>query len=87
MEQVNFTIQNNYKIAALNFDWVGAKVEMSVVDAFGKVVLCTYLGQEATILMNALNVSNFSTKSLHKSVLEYLIATGKIPNGTIEGTP
>lgn len=87
MEQLDFTVQNNYKITQLNFNWSNSTMDIVLTDAFGKTLTCSYNGATATTLMNALNVGNFSAKSLHKTAFEYLIATGKVPAGTIGGLP
>ena len=87
MEQLDFTVQNNYKISQLNFNWTTSIMSIVVIDAFGQSLTCSYSGQEATNLMNFLNQANFTVKSLHRNALEYLVSTGKLPNGTIGGTP
>ena len=87
MEQLDFTVVNNYKISQLKFNWTDSVMEITCIDAFGKVVTNSYSGAAATGLMNALNVANFSVKSLHRNALEYLVSTGSLPVGTIGGTP
>ncbi len=46
-----------------------------------------YDGATATSLMVALNKANLSTSSLHKRVLQQLVADGKLTVGTVTGTP
>ena len=87
MEQLDFTVINNYKISQLNFNWTTSSMEIVCIDAFGQTLVSSYSGAAATALMNALNVADFTVKSLHRSALEYLVATGKLPAGTIGGTP
>ena len=46
-----------------------------------------YTGDEAIDLMKWLNTANFSVNSMHKRVLQKLSADGKLPPGTVTGTP
>lgn len=41
----------------------------------------------ATDLMKVLNKANLTTKSLQRRILEKLAADGKLPEGTVDGTP
>ena len=41
----------------------------------------------ATNLMIALNKADLSVKSLQRRIIERLVADGKLPVGTVEGTP
>jgi len=47
----------------------------------------TLEGAEAKTLAQQMNTGNFSTKSLHTRILEKLLADGKLPAGTISGSP
>ena len=87
MEQLDFTVQNNYKVSQLLFNWPDSTMSITLVDSQGSLLICSYTGADATNLMNALNRANFTVKSLHRSALEYLVATGKIPAGSISGNP
>lgn len=49
--------------------------------------VCQYLGDEAIDLMKWMNTANFSTNSMHKRVLQKLTNDGKLPPGTVTGTP
>jgi len=62
----------------------GERKEISLSNSPGDDV--TPPGTEITDLLIALNKANLSTKSLHKRVMEKLIADGLI-DGTISGTP
>lgn len=46
----------------------------------------SYVGQEAATMMQALNKANLTIKSLHRRVMEKLLADGKL-TGLIEGLP
>tara|TARA_Y100000310_G_scaffold329679_1_gene399973 strand:+ start:407 stop:763 length:357 start_codon:yes stop_codon:yes gene_type:complete len=82
---------NNYKIIALHLNW------MQTADkAYIKVVLLADNGKPAShvlaqgaaarTLMNQLNKLDLSAKSLHRRVMERLIADGVIA-GSISGAP
>lgn len=47
----------------------------------------TYSGDQAAQRLSVLNTRNLSTKSLEKSLLEVLVNDGKLPPGTVSGTP
>jgi hypothetical protein len=53
----------------------------------GKQLLCDYYGDDAEQLMTQLNTMNFSTVSLQKRVIQVCGKDGKIPPGTVSGTP
>jgi hypothetical protein len=46
-----------------------------------------YTGEIAATMIQTLNVADCSVKSMHKRILEKLVADGKIPPGTVEGAP
>ena len=46
-----------------------------------------YEGIEALNYAKFINTADFSVKSLHTSILEKLVADGKLPAGTIAGNP
>ncbi len=52
----------------------------------GERLTLGYTGQVATDLMIFLNKANLSVKSLHKRLLEKLVADGKL-DGTVSGVP
>jgi hypothetical protein len=64
-----------------------AHVGVTLSDQEGGTVHCAYDGAEAAALMLTLNTANLSVKSLHKRTIEKLQADGKLPAGTITGTP
>lgn len=75
-------------VMRLDLNWGAASIVIELRDSATGITHppITYEGAIATTLMLALNVANLSTKSLHKRVLERLIADGKLA-GTIAGTP
>lgn len=44
-------------------------------------------GTVAASLLHALNTADLSVKSLQRRVLEYLVSDGKLPAGSVSGTP
>jgi hypothetical protein len=53
----------------------------------GKTLTCDYFGDDAEQLITQLNTMNFSTVSLQKRVIQVCGKDGKIPPGTVSGTP
>jgi hypothetical protein len=53
----------------------------------GKLLTCEYFGDDAAQLIVQLNTMNFSTVSMQKRVIQVCGKDGKIPPGTVSGTP
>jgi hypothetical protein len=53
----------------------------------GKILTCDYFGDDAASLLVQLNTMNFTTVSLQKRVIQTCGKDGKIPLGTVSGTP
>ena len=93
MEELNLTVPiagptiSTYKIIELRMNWPNGEIDATLADELGKTISCQYRGAEATALMLTLNTANLSVKSLHKRTIEKLQADGKLPAGTITGTP
>ena len=62
-------------------------IRVAVRDNNHVVTTHVYEGAEATTLMTALNTANLSIISLQKRILNRLAADGKLPAGTVTGTP
>ena len=78
---------SSYTIQYILFDWEHAKIIVVLKDQTGIESKYQYDGAPATALMVALNKANLSTSSLHKRVLQQLVADGKLTGGTVTGTP
>jgi hypothetical protein len=76
----------DYRVIGLLLEWERASIVMHLRGTNGERKECRYDGAEATTLMRALNVANLSIKSLHRRILERLIADGKIA-GSVSGVP
>lgn len=93
MEQLDLTVPiagptiSTYKIIELRMNWPNGEIDVTLADELGKTIFCQYRGAEAIALMLVLNTANLSVKSLHKRTMEKLQADGKLPTGTISGTP
>lgn len=75
----------SYTVASLFLDWDGAAIRIIVKGNDGSRVAIEYSGTEATTLMVALNKANLSTRSLHRRILDRLVADGKVA-GTVAGS-
>lgn len=83
-----------YQVVMSIFDWEGQHVQF-VVKGENNRIHAQYGGpmatqaekDEATKFMRTMNTANFTTKSMQKRILEKLVADGKIPPGTVQGSP
>lgn len=76
-----------YQVAMLQLNWLQAAVYVELRPDSGDRITHVYTGEAAINLMTTLNRANFSTKSLHKRILEQLAADGVINPGTATGVP
>lgn len=78
---------SNFRVVRLTFDWTAAKIRIEVRDEDGRVTPFVYSGATATTLMNQLNTVDLSTQSLHRRIINRLVADGFLPAGSITGSP
>lgn len=76
-----------YRVQRLVLDWPGQRIKIVLSDQASRETLHGYRGAEAVLLMTALNKADLSVKSLHKRILERLDLDGKLPDGTVTGSP
>lgn len=76
-----------YRVQSLHLDWAEERIRVWVKTPSGDVDVHAYRAEEAVMLMRALNKADLSVKSLHRRLLEKLVADEKIPAGTISGEP
>jgi len=74
-----------YEITRIDLNWDAAMVLIGVRGGIYTRYF-DYAGSEATTLMTSINKANLTVKSLHRRMLEKLIADGKL-SGSISGTP
>ncbi len=93
MEQIDLTIPivktniTYWKVSRLELDWGRATIEIHLIfNPTGEKFITGYTGTEATNLMVIMNKKNFSTTSMHKTLLQKLITDGKLI-GSISGSP
>lgn len=77
----------DYRIMKVIFDWERGLIKIIVADVNNFRLLCVYDGAVAIALMIQLNKINLSTISLQRRILERLVIDGKLPSGTVTGTP
>lgn len=86
-------ITNNrtfYQFAFLHLDgWLEGSPHMvvGVKGSDGVVLSFDYNGPQARTRLDIINRANYSVKSLTKSALEMLVTDGKIPAGSVTGSP
>lgn len=94
-EVVPQVTNTKYKIVYQQYDWINAWVVFRLQGENGEQITAEYGGliadqagkTVAQDMMKYLNTSNNSTKSQQKRILERLQKDGKIPGGTVTGTP
>ena len=75
-----------YNIKCLVLDWGNKAIVISLKGTNGENKQFSYDGDIAVTLMKALNKADLSVKSLHRRVLERLIADSFLP-GLVSGSP
>lgn len=77
----------SYTFARLTLDLEAQVIQAVVRGSDGAEVKGEWTGATAVSLMTALNVADLRATSLVKLVFQQLIAAGKLPAGTVSGTP
>lgn len=87
MEKLDLAVlPTAYVVNALVLDWKNASIEIRLEDDTGGSFSHFITGVNATNLMIALNKIDLTAKSLHRRIMEKLVADGVVA-GTISGTP
>lgn len=76
----------DYRVIYLALDWANALIVIHLRGTNGERKEHRYIGSTATALMTQLNKLDLTVKSLHRRILERLIADGAIA-GSISGSP
>lgn len=90
MEQLDYTAPvqtTNLRVASLHLNWESAQIRAVFRTNTGILVEAIWSGAPATQLMIALNKANLSTNSLHRRVINQALNDGKLPDGTLSGSP
>ena len=82
----NAPVSTSFQVIELVLNWKGKYIRITLESNIGNVQHFEYDTDKATQLMTALNKANLSTKSLHKRILEQLVADGKL-SGAVSGVP
>jgi len=91
-EKLNLTTPKTYpttsdwRVDCLTLDWGNGIITIRLKGTNGEVLTHIYDGSVAPALMIALNKANLTTNSLHKRILDRLVADGVLA-GTVTGTP
>lgn len=81
-----FPNEIDWEIDTLLLAWRSQIIHIDVISNVGTKRNKEYTGLDAKNKMLALNKANLSTKSLHKRIMEFLVADGVI-TGAITGVP
>jgi hypothetical protein len=79
--------RTTYRISRVVLDWDAQVIQITLVGSDGLEVRAEYTGAIAVGLMTVLNTTNLATLSLQKRILQKLVTDGKLPAGTVSGTP
>jgi hypothetical protein len=79
--------RTTYSVQALMLNFIAAVIQATLVGSDGQLIAVTWEGATATTLMIALNKANLSVTSLQKRVLQQAVSDGKLPAGTVTGSP
>lgn len=79
--------RTTYTVGFLTLDFPNAVIQAGLKGSDGAAVTVEWTGAPATTLMIALNKANLTTISLQKRVLQQAVTDGKLPAGTVSGTP
>ena len=91
MEQIDITVPETkpsctyYKVERLMLDWPAKSIHVQLKGTNGEAKSFYYSGDVAETLLFALNKANLSIKSLHRRIIERLVADGLIA-GSITGS-
>jgi len=77
----------SYIVRRLDMDLDAAYISIRLKGTDGKSIELNYEGSIATTLIIALNKTNLSINSLQRRILERLVIDGKLPLGTVIGSP
>ena len=77
----------NLTVTSLHLDWAGARITAKFKGDNGRSYGAVWEGATATTLMIALNKANLTSNSLHKRVINQALTDGKLPAGTVSGSP
>lgn len=93
MEQLDITpapqpTVSSYRVAEVRIAALPAPcIDVVVTDNLGATTHVTYNGDIAAGLLTQLNRGNFSVNSMQKAIINRLVADGKLPAGSVSGTP
>lgn len=76
-----------YRVTLLTLDWLNQSIRIGLLGSDGTEINTGYEGTLAVAFMTMLNTANLTTNSLHKRILNRLVVDGKLPTGSVTGTP
>jgi len=79
--------RTTYSFGRLMLDLENQVIQAMVRGSDGVEVRGEWTGATAVALMTALNTADLRATSLVKLVFQQLVAAGKLPAGTVSGTP
>jgi hypothetical protein len=78
----------SFRVDRIDLDFDGSAIAIRIAGTDGTIQTIAYEGGTARALMNTLNSgSGPPGRSIHRRILERLVADGKVPAGVVTGTP
>jgi hypothetical protein len=79
--------RTTYIVQRIMLDIQNSVIQVYLIGSDGIQVLCEWNGPLATTLLTQLNSANFTTTSFIKATINACATAGKIPPGSVSGTP
>lgn len=78
--------QTTWRVNEIYLNWDAASIQIGLKGTNGEAKTASYSGATATTFLQQLNKLDMSTTSLHKRIINRLVADGIIA-GTVSGSP
>lgn len=76
-----------YSFVSLTMNLEAQFIETVVRNDDGLAIYGRWIGDDALVILHLLNTANLTSNSLIKRMMNYLIALGELPAGSVSGTP
>lgn len=76
----------SYRVSFISLDWDNGILVVRLISNTNEPKFFTYEGEIARSLMVAINKANLVSASLHRRIIQFLVADGKV-SGNVTGAP
>lgn len=84
---ISTAARTTYQVVALSLDLEAASIQAVLKGSDGIKITISWDGAQATSLMISLNKANLTSNSLQRRVITQALTDGKLPAGTVTGSP